>query len=415
MWIIPKSKELSVFVVDMGALTLESPELPEILEQSAMWRSNFSQSRTWSQRLKKVGWMKLLSGRILKPSRHKSFLERYTASLEAIPASRSLVQGNDEERKTRGIYGLIFGVILLRSDLCGASLRMLKATCPSDSSKSSETWKSYTTRLRQEYSQRLKSALLTGGNDCSSWRTPETGDSANRTFATNSRGEPKLSGQVKANWPSPDCSDRRSANSKQQGLPNEVKNWLTPRVLEVSEDYEKYLARMQASPDPKNNTKKNCGNLSMQVRSWPTASARDWKDTPGMSEERPDRASGRIDQLARAVYHSGQPGLESSSTLGKSQESWPTPNSSDQYKSNIPHDIGRGYLRTEALEHKVPGSKAKLNPRWVEQLMGIPVGWTNPLWPEQYITNRVDELRMCGNGVLPDTAEKAFRVLSERI
>ncbi len=38
---------------------------------------------------------------------------------------------------------------------------------------------------------------------------------------------------------------------------------------------------------------------------WVTPTARDWKDTPGMSKDRPGRRN-RIDQLARQVYHREQ-------------------------------------------------------------------------------------------------------------
>ncbi len=55
-----------------------------------------------------------------------------------------------------------------------------------------------------------------------------------------------------------------------------------------------------------------------------------------------------------------------------------------------------------------PGTK--LNPDWVEQLMGLP-GGTTQLPPGE---NRIDRLRMLGNGVVPQTAEKAFRTLMEK-
>ena len=91
--------------------------------------------------------------------------------------------------------------------------------------------------------------------------------------------------------------------------------------------------------------------------------------------------------------------------------SWPTPNTSDGYNPNLPHDIGRNYLRTECLTPQEaqmrgakspsgespnqvqptprqeaqsstrgnrPASPAKLNPRWVEALMGLPIGWVMP-------------------------------------
>jgi hypothetical protein len=62
---------------------------------------------------------------------------------------------------------------------------------------------------------------------------------------------------------------------------------------------------------------------------WPTPSARDWKDTPGMMRQA--EARNRTDQLPRAVY---------------------------------------------AAEMASSGD-GTLNPNWVEWLMGFPVGWTD--------------------------------------
>ncbi len=79
--------------------------------------------------------------------------------------------------------------------------------------------------------------------------------------------------------------------------------------------------------------------------SWPTASARDWKDSPGMATTaiNPDGSNrNRTDQLARAVYVAGPAVRASSSTDGSRQGLF------------------------------------LLNARWVETLMGVPVGWTMP-------------------------------------
>ena len=76
--------------------------------------------------------------------------------------------------------------------------------------------------------------------------------------------------------------------------------------------------------------------------SWPTAAARDWKDTPGMARESTDKDGSprsRTDQLARAVYAHG---LAAPANLSAN------------------------------------GSRCGLlNPDWVETLMGLPVGWTD--------------------------------------
>jgi hypothetical protein len=101
-------------------------------------------------------------------------------------------------------------------------------------------------------------------------------------------------------------------------------------------------------------------------------------------------------------------------------------------------DSGRHRLG-EQIQH---GTTGKLNPRWVETLMGLPVGWTMPSCSQPIVDpanavmmssatsaedttqtvhvlgqtavmtdSRIDELRLLGNGVVPATAERAFRTL----
>ena len=77
--------------------------------------------------------------------------------------------------------------------------------------------------------------------------------------------------------------------------------------------------------------------------SWPTASTRDWKDTPGMSRVgvlKDGSLKKRLDQLPRVVYLHGQAAQENLNTSG--------------------NRLGL------------------LNARWVETLMGLPVGWAMP-------------------------------------
>jgi hypothetical protein len=57
----------------------------------------------------------------------------------------------------------------------------------------------------------------TEGRGCSLWRTPEAGDSADRTFALNSRGEPKLSAQVKL-WRTPKADDPNHGPASEAGI-----------------------------------------------------------------------------------------------------------------------------------------------------------------------------------------------------
>ena len=88
------------------------------------------------------------------------------------------------------------------------------------------------------YSENLKSSQQKEGSMHSvtlpqavkkNWTTPVASDSDRTTKYK--QGGTALSLQVK-NWKTPDCSDRRSSPSKQQGLSNQVTQWPTPTAAE---------------------------------------------------------------------------------------------------------------------------------------------------------------------------------------
>ncbi len=89
--------------------------------------------------------------------------------------------------------------------------------------------------------------------------------------------------------------------------------------------------------------------------SWPTASARDGKDSPGAWMYAMTNRN-REDQLARKVYSV---------------------------------EFGRAVLAetTDANGNHPVSSTYRLNPRWVETLMGIPVGWVMPTGNPYRITS----------------------------
>jgi len=113
--------------------------------------------------------------------------------------------------------------------------------------------------------------------------------------------------------------------------------------------------------------------------SWPTAKARDWKDTMGCNLDavNPDGSHrNRRDRLVGAIAAEihGQAAPVNPSTDGSRQESWGTPTARD-------HKSGRGNEEREYKELTPMVERTqtgKLNPRWVETLMGLPIGWTMP-------------------------------------
>lgn len=112
---------------------------------------------------------------------------------------------------------------------------------------------------------------------------------------------------------------------------------------------------------------------------WPTASARDWKDTPGMSifvTNKDGTLRTRADQLARAVYLA-ETGISASALLRNV-----TPMETDGALSET--SIQQNATALDRLKMELSTSKKKmehfgegglLNPAWVTNLMGFPEGW----------------------------------------
>lgn len=165
MWIVPRNKELLACVPDMAVLSWDSKELAQYLEPSLMWRSKPTRWQTWLQRLKKVSWMQHLSGRILKPSQHKSFQVKYTASLAVIPASPLAAQDSEKEPMIPDTFGRILLESCRQLDLFGASSRTSPDTLPLDSQKFTEAYEIWVTKLRLESLERgnLVSGIIENG------------------------------------------------------------------------------------------------------------------------------------------------------------------------------------------------------------------------------------------------------------
>ena len=106
---------------------------------------------------------------------------------------------------------------------------------------------------------------------------------------------------------------------------------------------------------------KKAGGLEQQVN-WPTPAAQNTRD--GRANEKTMSSNSRPLQ---EVVVSGLPAPPSLSTTGKSRELWATP--------NIPDRGGPGNQHSD-LSIDLHCAPRKLNPAWVEQLMGLPSDWT---------------------------------------
>lgn len=379
MWIIPKT--LSAYVPATAELSLELNELASMCEQSLMWRSKPSQSRTWLQRLNKVKWMQLLSGRILKPSMASHFVTKYTESLEVIPVSRSVMQGKEKEPKTPDTFSLIYANTYVQLDLFGASLKTSADTSIWDSTKFTKAFEIWVIMLRRDCLQRQRSARLIRENDCSSWPTPNAteGDrgccKAKITFdvvgfhreslTTGLNFGATLSAAINMtkNWGTPRSSDWKGSDRKDESkwsLTEQTRNWETPTVSRGGH------TQKDGTTKPK---------LDQQVKNWLAPKVPSGggcpRNTPG----------GGLRKLEDQV-----------------EVNWPSPTVAEGQKIGNNANYGqialgnhpaiRGTVK-RAKKDKGDGqpdqdnlntngkNRGQLNPAWVEQLMGLPPEWTN--------------------------------------
>ena len=341
MWILPKQLHTSAYVPDTKESGLDLEAFCQTCEKSLTWRGKDSLSRTWLQRWKRESWMQHLSSRTLKPSLTESFVDAWTSSLEDSRVSHSQLLESVKLLKTPDTSSPTSQTESESANLELFSLKTYKessvARQPTEnqfSSMSSEHWKDWVIEQRQEYSQRKKSAHLISESGSTSWPTATVFDTTGGSYPTE-----MVDGVY------------RSKHSQEPNSP-----WYGAKLKDAVETHE---------------------------QNWPTASARDWKDTAGMSKERDGKALGRVDQLPRAVYHhDGLQDQANPNTNGKSQESWPTPRANKVHpeitEKNREHLANR---KKANLEEDIAGhcgkATGKLNPNWVEHLMGLPAGWTD--------------------------------------
>lgn len=230
------------------------------------------QPRSLQRAWKMKPWMRLLSGLTLKPSIQNLGVDAWILSLQDIRASHFPSPEPNVRKKTRATSGRSYGKSSEPSNPGSASSKTSLTIYDWDLNKSTMTYDQWVTALRRVCLQRKKSV-------------------------------------------------RRIAASASS-------SWLTPRANESSERQETFLKRHGDRTD------KAHGSLTSQVKAWPTPTARDWKDSPGMK----DRETGQI-SLPNMAFRSGHQHQDVMSNGGMSQ--------------------------------------MRLNPLFTEWLMGWPIGWTD--------------------------------------
>jgi len=330
MWIIPNNLQLLSGAPDTAGFISDLNEQSQICASSLMVRSKPSPSRTWSLKWKRDSWTALLSGRILKHSHARTFVTEWTSLWPVIPASHSPQQERDSAPMTRATSGHTSpDQYELFAPECVFS-RTSKDTSALDSERSLESWNQWVTKCRGEYSLRVKSARHTKENESSSWPTIRASE-------------------YKDTGPTPDASNHRDGavlrtdNNLEQGGFHGVS---------LHHAMTKYGLPAPANPST------DGSRPELSEENWVTPR------TSGTST-RPNKTTPRqglclIEQVRDHV--------------AAEEKQWGTPTARD-------HKSGRGNEEREykELTPMVERSQSgKLNPRWVETLMGLPVGWVMP-------------------------------------
>jgi hypothetical protein len=383
MWILPKQLHTSPFVQATEELISDLNEQSQICEQSLLARSKPTLARIWLRKWNKESWTQHLSGRILNPFLGEVFVDAWISSLEASLASHSAKRESRQETKTLDIsFPSSCTELPSAVPLSCSSKTSKESSLPSSTettgetlperpfcSMSLESWNEWVTQRRQECSARKKSAHRIEETECSS----------------SARATPN-----QRDW-------KDSFNQSNEGSDGRTKIDQLPR--QVFHDAGGLLDRDKSS------------STGSRQESWATPNTLDHLDcrTPEgvlrqatgarKGRERPANLREQVDPVTVAIYR---------------EASWPTPNmpSGGPLKDGSAIVGMNGGPGHREVIKKHFGAGAKLNPDWVCTLMGIPVGWVSV---NDEGNNRIDELRLLGNGVVPQTAEKAFRTLIKEL
>lgn len=371
MWIIPKQLQ-SNCAPDTQDFISDLNELSQISESSLLQRSKPMPSQTWFRKWKQ-GFLNLfLFGRILKPSTHASFTEKWTSSLEDTLVKDFPSPEKERARMILAFYGLTCSGQLSTSDPLGSSSKTLRDTHRWDSPASSAIWKNAATTASGIFLQRQKLARLTAesvSSSSDSWPTPMAHDSTNGDakrvgrFGTK-HGDRNLNDWAMVHWPAPTTQD----TNNRRPLPDPIvtKNGT---LRHRNSDGEQSQARLSEVVNQAWPTPTVCGNYNVKGAS-PTSG--DGLETSVKSQmwatPRASESENRQTKLSPSQI-AGMHGMSLAAQVHTTSTNWSTPQASDGEKGgpNMRHTSG-----DQALPGQVHAA-AKLESKQAEKKL-----WTTP-------------------------------------
>lgn len=401
MWIIPKNLHTLAYVQDTEELISDLNELSELCEQSLLVKSKASPAKTWLRRWKAGSLNQHLSGRILKPSLGNSFAERWTSSVVAFHVNHSAPRENKQATKTQDISGPTSSEELRYADLPFFSLKTSQESSEQNLDKtgeqtskahqycyiSLENWNAEITHRRGEFSLRVKLEhhinvkeplfLLKQMNSNNLGLITSQALSNNQNSLEMDLEESPMSG--------PQSEERTNIYGNHLEPSQETKSRATPIVAQVKNKVVNGQ-RVAKNGRPWKNLTLTDQVFLEKKEPWATPVVTMIEhDLTNMVKGRRIAANGEN----RSLSLLDQIHLEQEET-----KSWATPRTAmAAMGGSSPETDKRWENRLEnQMLGRVQGTpvaeKKVLNPRWVETLMGLPIGWvspscTNPLLIEQ--------------------------------
>ena len=319
MWILPKQLHTSASVVDTAESDSDSNSFCQACEKSLMWRSKPSPYATWLRRWKRGGFVKHLSLRMLRPSHTNDFLDAWTFYLGDSRVNRLAQQDLERELKTLATSTHTSVEESESADQELFSSKMLKGL----SVPKQQTENQFSSMSSESWK---------------AWVTAQRQEYSQRLKSVRPTKESGCS-----SWPTPAARDYKGSYS--------------PTAL-IRKDGK---SRMDALPQV----------VEYDQTSWPT---------PTVAEglkigNQPSYGQKGLSNHPQIV---GLPDRKKLNKSGKSRELWMTPRAGSC--GSTATTVGRSKEKSThlsgQLNHEVK-QRGKLNPNWVEQLMGIPVGWTD--------------------------------------
>jgi hypothetical protein len=397
---------------------LDSTAVSQIFAVSLTARGKHSPSQTWLRKWKADFWMRPLFSQMSQISHGQTtlhtWLEGFCPSVGLASPSPAL-ESEKPQKTSDGSSTSSQTEFPFFAPEC-SSQRMSKDSspqgCQTDQASSgivSRDWKAYIIKLRQEYSLRVKSARLTSASGCLSWPTIRASEYKD-TGPIGSKNHDHMLGkgylcavvtQDAANWPTPKANDPEKRGDfnpldHRTGLPGAVKlqqhgqaapanpstDGSRPELSEQSQRNWQTFAHgtHNRGETPHRQVVKalvNGEKAQTQCLTVDQVFAEEIKGTNTKSWATP-RSGKTTDENPETWAARQAKGDVATMPLTAQVKCWPTICAGD-YRTPPTNSGISGQTIMPSSEHALPkAAGGKLNPRWVETLMGLPVGWTMP-------------------------------------